>query len=80
MPRPALSLLGYITCGLFLLEQAIWSQQTSHINQEVDREVFARWVDETGMDVAAEDVQRVINVDRGRVEANTSITFGVAKL
>lgn len=77
VPRPALMLLGYVTTALYLLEHAIWSYENhlSSVELEIDVEVFARWVGESGLDAAVKDVQKAKAAGPERMRQNEMLVY-----
>ncbi|KIM43215.1 hypothetical protein M413DRAFT_444026 [Hebeloma cylindrosporum] len=76
VPRPALMLVGAISSSVYLLEQAIWSHTTSENTEDVDVDVFNRWVFEGAMEANIQLVKRVQYATEERVKFNTALVFG----
>lgn len=76
LPRPALLLMGFVASSIFLLEHAVWAFTTGETDNDIDVEVFRRWVLEGGLIAAIEDVKRAKGNNAARVLADSAITFG----
>jgi len=71
-------LFGYTASSIYLLEHAIWSNTNAETEQEIDAEVFRRWVVEGGLTAAVEDVTRARGFGEKRVKENLGIVYGVS--
>ena len=78
LPRPALYLFSYVVSALYLLEHATWAYTTGEHSVEIDVEVFHRWVDESGLQGALQDVQRVKASGAERIGLDAEIVYGKA--
>ena len=75
-PRPALMLVGAISSSVYLLEHAIWSHTISENTEDLDVDVFNRWVFEGGMEATIQLVKRVQYGTEERVKFNAALVFG----
>lgn len=76
IPRPALILFDYIASSLYLLEHAIWSHNSKEQENEIDEEVLKRWVLESGMVGAIDDLNRMRKKGSERVAMDLEIVYG----
>jgi len=44
MPRHVLNCFAGVSCGVYLLEHAIWSCTSSEPTQDIDLKAFRRWI------------------------------------
>ncbi|THU97156.1 acyl-CoA dehydrogenase NM domain-like protein [Dendrothele bispora CBS 962.96] len=78
-PRTILNLLAIVSCGLALLEHAVWSVKTNQDEKEVDLEAFRRWVDEAGgLGEVLKEYEDIQRKTEERVILNTRLVWGVA--
>jgi hypothetical protein len=75
-PRPAFMLVGAISSSVCLLEHAIWSHTISENTEDLDVDVFNRWVFEGGMEATIQLVKRVQYGTEERVKFNAALVFG----
>jgi len=75
-PRPALMLVGALSSSVYLLEHAIWSHTVSENTEDLDVDVFNRWVFEGGMEATMQVVGKVQYDTQERVKLNTALVFG----
>lgn len=76
VPRPALILTGYIASSVYLLDHAIWAHTNGEADNEIDANVFRRWVLEGGAVPAIDDLKRAKTGADERATSNASIVFG----
>jgi len=61
---------------MYLLEQAVWSCNNIEPTQDLDAEVFRRWVLEGGTEAAIQSVKRAKSASHDRVAINSALVFG----
>ncbi|KXN88081.1 Putative acyl-CoA dehydrogenase AidB [Leucoagaricus sp. SymC.cos] len=78
VPRPTLLLVGSIASSVYLLEHAIWSYNQREREADIDVDVFARWIVESGLEANVEVVRKAKDAQlvKERVKANERIVFG----
>ena len=76
IPRPALMLLGAIASSIYLLEHAVWAEVQPEFANNLDAEVFRRWVIEGGMEGAIQAVKRAKVNAGARAALNSALVFG----
>lgn len=76
IPRPALVLFSHTASALYLLEHAIWAQNSGQAAASTDVEVFRRWVDEAGLLSALQDVRRAKTAGANRLKMDAEIVYG----
>jgi hypothetical protein len=69
-------LMGFMASSSYLLEHVMWSYAEGEAERDTDVEVFRRWVLESGMVAAIEDVRRVKLSTNHRVGSDSSLVFG----
>lgn len=80
LPRIVLNYFASISCGLYLLQHAIWSVRSGEQASDLDLEALRRWVDEGDVHTYAREVQSIQAGDgRARVELDSLMVYG-AKL
>ena len=69
-------LVGALSSSVYLLEHAIWSHTVSENTEDLDVDVFNRWVFEGGMEATMQVVGKVQYDTQERVKLNTALVFG----
>jgi hypothetical protein len=75
VPRPALNYFASISCGLFLLEHAIWSSVSLGPSDATDIEAFCRWIEEGDLEPSLQDIERVSQDRESRVKMDKQLVF-----
>lgn len=80
LARSVLNYFSSVTCGLSLLQHAMWSEDTHQASSEIDIESFRRWVDEGDVHVYAKEIRSVLAIgSESRASFNSRLVYG-AKL
>lgn len=77
LPRVVLNFFASITCGLFLLQHAVWSMVNDEDTKEVDVEVFRRWVEEGDSRSSIRDIITISDNHEERARMNFKLVNGV---
>ena len=78
--RPALMLTGFVASALYLLEHANWAVEHQETSAAIDVEVFQRWMLESGLGEALNEVARIMQTGEGKKQMDKRIVFGHSDL
>lgn len=76
LPRPALMLFAHIASSLYLLEHAIWSENSGEADAENDVEAVRRWTENGDINKTWSEVQILMEVEQERAKSDYGLLFG----
>lgn len=76
MPRPVLNFFASLSCGVYLLEHAIWSHHNGELTRDADLEAFRRWVLEGDLQPSLTEIARIARNFEARSTMNSTLVYG----
>jgi hypothetical protein len=77
MPRPVSNYFASLSCGLFLLEHAVWLSAKSDPSLSTDIESLRRWIEEGDLEPSRREIEKVSHDHRSRAGTDKVLVFDV---